>query len=114
MRIEVTAIGLHGRHGVLDDERRDGQLFVFDVALDVEEPERDDIDATVDYRDVVACVREVSDGTDYQLLETLVAAVADKLLRRFEPVAVTVRVGKPDVRLEGGAGATVSVERRRA
>ena len=72
-----------GRHGVLEHERRDGQLFVFDVALEVDEPAEDDIDATVDYRDVVACVREVSDGRAFQLLETLAGAVADELMRRF-------------------------------
>jgi dihydroneopterin aldolase len=111
VRIEVSAIVLHGRHGVLDEERRDGQRFRFDVALEVQEPTRDEIDETVDYRDIVACVREVSDGRAYQLLEALVAAVADELMVRFAPLSVTVRVGKPDLLLEGGAAATVSATR---
>ncbi len=110
VRIEIAGITLRGRHGVLDEERRDGQLFAFDVALELDEPTEDDIHATVDYRDVVACVREVSDGRDVQLLETLAAAVADELKRRFPVTAVTVRVGKPELELEGGR-ATVTVER---
>ena len=110
MRIEIAGITLRGRHGVLDHERREGQAFVFDVALELDEPVRDDIDATVDYRDVVACVREVSDGTDFQLLESLAAAVAGELRRRFPVSSARVRVGKPELELEGGR-ATVTAER---
>lgn len=107
MRIELTGIELQGFHGVLDDERRDGQRFRFDVTVVLAEPAEDDIDAAVDYRDVVACVREVSDGQAFQLLEALAAAVADELLRRFPLERAEVRVGKPDVELEGGHAAIV-------
>ena len=78
--------------------------------LELAEPAEDDIDATVDYRDVVACVREVSDGRAFQLLETLAAAVADELMRRFPVSSARVRVGKPELELEGGR-ATVTAER---
>ena len=110
MRIEITGITLQGRHGVLDHERRDGQSFTFDVSLTVDEPAADEIDATVDYRDVVASVRGISDGTAFQLLESLAAAVADELMRRFPITAVSVRVGKPELELDGGH-ATVIAER---
>jgi dihydroneopterin aldolase len=110
MRIELIGIELRGFHGVLDEERRDGQRFRFDVTAEAAEPAADDIDAAVDYRDLAACVREVSDGTHFQLLETLAAAVADELRRRFPLERVEVRVGKPDLSLEGGL-ATVVVER---
>jgi 7,8-dihydroneopterin aldolase/epimerase/oxygenase len=110
VRIELDGIEIHGFHGVLDEEQRDGQVFRFDVAVDVAEPAEDDIDAAVDYRDLAACVREVSDATRFQLLESLAAAVADELKRRFPVERVTVRVGKPAVELEGGR-ATVTAER---
>ena len=110
MRIEVTGIELRGFHGVLDEERREGQRFRFDVSVDVPEPAEDDIDAAVDYRELAACVEEVSDGTHFQLLETLAAAIADELRRRFPVERVRVTVGKPDLELEGGH-ATVTAER---
>ena len=110
MRIELAGIELRGFHGVLDDERREGQRFRFDVSVEVPEPPEDDIDAAVDYRDLVACVRDVSDGTHFQLLETLAAAVADELKRRFPVERARVTVGKPDLELEGGY-ATVTAER---
>lgn len=99
MRIELLGLELHGRHGVLEEERERGQRFLFDVWLDVAEPGADEIDETVDYRDVVACVREVSDGRPYRLLETLAAAVADELVARLPARRVAVRVRKPEVEL---------------
>ena len=50
-----------------------------------------------------ACARSRT-GTHFQLLETLAASVADELKRRFQLERVEVRVGKPDLRLEGGLG----------
>jgi len=110
MRIELDGIELRGFHGVLDDERREGQRFRFDVAVEVAEPTADDIEAAVDYRDLVACVEHVSDGAHFQLLETLAAAVADELMRRFPVESVRVRVRKPDLELAGGQ-ASITVER---
>ena len=74
MTIELHGIVLHGYHGVLDEERRDGQRFLFDVELDLEHEQAartDRIEDAVDYRDVVARVREVSDARAYHLLEAL-------------------------------------------
>ena len=110
MRLELSGIELRGFHGVLEGERRDGQRFRFDVVVETAEPAEDDIDAAVDYRDLVACVREISDGTHFQLLETLAAAVADELMRRFPVSSARVSVGKPELELEGGR-ATVTAER---
>ena len=46
----------------------------------MDEPHKDRIDATVDYRRVRDVVAAVSDSKSYVLLETLVAAVADALV----------------------------------
>jgi dihydroneopterin aldolase len=97
--IELYGLELHGFHGVLEDERRHGQRFLYDLWLDVgERGASDRIEDAVDYRDVVDCVREVNDEPR-QLLEALAAAVADALVERFAPARVRVRVRKPDVAL---------------
>ena len=62
MIVEVHGLELHGRHGVNDDERRDGQSFLFDVTLETAEPKEDTIEATVDYRRVRDIVRTVNDA----------------------------------------------------
>ena len=101
--IELAGIELHGYHGVNEDERRDGQRFLFDLGLEVPDGTgaSDRIEDTIDYREVAALVREISDGRAYFLLEALAAALAEALLARFEIVsALRVRVRKPDVRLD--------------
>jgi dihydroneopterin aldolase len=117
MTIELYGLELYGYHGVGEDERRTGQRFVFDLVLDTagRAGETDALEDTVDYREVVRCVREVSDGTQFALLEALATAVADELLRRFPLEAVRVRVRKPDVKLEAPVDwSAVTVSRERA
>jgi dihydroneopterin aldolase len=96
--VELRGLELPGRHGALERERETDQPFLYDVELELPEPARDDLAETVDYREVVALVREVSD-THRELLESLAAAVADALLERFPAESVRVRVRKPEVDL---------------
>jgi dihydroneopterin aldolase len=116
LTIELAGLELHGYHGVLDEERREGQRFLFDVVVEAPDTaaRTDRVEDAVDYRELVAAVREVSDGHAYSLLEALAGAVADELLRRFPLESVSVRVRKPDVRLAAPVEhAAVTVERRR-
>ena len=101
MKVELCGIELHGFHGVLEHERSEGQRFLFDVELEVGEAGSSDrIEDAVDYREVVACVREISDGSAYRLLEALATALAEALLERFPAEEVEVRVRKPEVVLD--------------
>jgi dihydroneopterin aldolase len=114
--IELAGLELHGYHGVNPEERRDGQLFVFDLWLDVPDGTgvSDRIEDTVDYRAVAALVREISGGRTFQLLEALAATIADELLARFPVDGARVRVCKPGVRLDPPVEhSAVTVERRR-
>jgi dihydroneopterin aldolase len=97
--VELAALEIPGPHGVEPEERERDQPFLYDVELELPEPQSDRIEETVDYREVVALVREVSGGRQYQLLETLAGAVAESLLERFPIERARVRVRKPKVEL---------------
>lgn len=112
--VELYGLEVPGAHGVEEAERENPQRFLYDLRLELAEPASDNVEQTVDYRDVVRCVQEVSDGRSFQLLESMAAAVADALLERFPLEAAWVRVRKPDVRLEAPVEwAAATVERRR-
>jgi dihydroneopterin aldolase len=114
--IELAGLELYGYHGVNPDEQRDGQLFVFDVWLEVPDGtgSSDRIEDTIDYREVAALVREVSDGRQFQLLEALASMLAEALVARFQVDAARVRVRKPQVRLDPPVDySAVTAERRR-
>jgi dihydroneopterin aldolase len=100
--VELEGLEIFGRHGVLEDERRDGGTFLYDISLEVSEAALSDrLEDAVDYREVAACVKEISDGRQFQLLEALAGAVADAIAERFPVEHVRVRVRKPDPRPAG-------------
>ena len=113
--VELAGLEIPGRHGVEDDERAREQPFLYDVWIELPEPPADDIQETVDYREVVELVRTVSQGRQFRLLESLAAAVADALLERFPAVTnARVRVRKPQVQLGTAVEfAAATVERSR-
>jgi dihydroneopterin aldolase len=113
--VEIYGLEVEGRHGVEEEERTTPQRFFYDLWLEVPDAALSDrIEDTVDYRQVVAAVRGVSDGRQFSLLEAMAAAVADELLARFELEAARARVRKPDVKLDAPVEWTAAtVERRR-
>ena len=113
MIVELAGLELYGYHGVNPEERHGGQRFLFDVKVEVGDAGLSDrIEDAVDYREVAACVRDVSESRAFHLLEALAAAVADAVLERFPVERARVRVRKPDVRLPV-EHAAATVERSR-
>jgi 7,8-dihydroneopterin aldolase/epimerase/oxygenase len=94
--VELHGLEVFGKHGVLEHEREEGQTFLYDVRIEVAgAPPSDRVEDTIDYRDLAECVRQVSDGRAFHLLEALASAVADSVVERFEVERVEVRVRKP-------------------
>lgn len=113
--VELAGLRLEGHHGALEEERETAQPFLYDVELELDEPASDSLAQTVDYREVVALIREVSGSRRFHLLESLAATLADAMLARFPARSVRVRVRKPRVQLGlpvDYAAATVRRERR--
>ena len=113
--VELAGLEIPGRHGAEDWEREQEQPFLYDLELELAEPAADRVEETVDYREVVELVRGVSVSRQFQLLESIAAAVADALLERFPLERASVRVRKPQVQLGVPVEHTAaSVERSRA
>jgi dihydroneopterin aldolase len=111
--LELHGLEVFGRHGVLEEEKLDGQVFVYDIELEVDEPATDSIDEAVDYRSVADCVQGISDSTSFDLIETLAAAVADALVARLDVSRVRVRVRKPRPGAIAAEWSAATVERSR-
>jgi len=92
--IELAGIELFGHHGVLEEEKENGQTFWYDVELEVGEwGATDRLEEAVDYRLVLDAVREVNEQR-FELLEALASTVAETLIDRFAIARVKVRVRK--------------------
>lgn len=100
--ISIDGIRTAGRHGANPSEQLTAQEFVVDVGVWVE-VDRDSLDATLDYRTIVATVRTTVEATSFQLLEALAEAVASSLIELEPTLRATVTVHKP------GASASLGV-----
>jgi 7,8-dihydroneopterin aldolase/epimerase/oxygenase len=97
-RIELSGLRVRGRHGVFDFERRDGQDFVVDVALELDVSAAvasDDLAATVDYGALAQALAQVVGGEPVNLLETLAERLAAVCLGDERVDVATVTVHKP-------------------
>jgi dihydroneopterin aldolase len=101
VKLELRGLHVFGYHGVEEEEQRLGQVFLYDVEMEVGDRGADDrIENAVDYRLVATAIREVS-SRRFGLLEALATAVADTLIERFPVESVRVRVRKPQVKPAG-------------
>ena len=97
--VEIVGLSLYTHHGVTAAEREIGQRLVLDVRFDIGEPDAlitDRIEDTVDYGEVCEVVNLVAQQRSYRTLERFCAAVADRLLERYEAHAVWVKAAKPE------------------
>ena len=95
MIIELKGLEVFGYHGAYEEEQRDGQLFLWDVQLDVgERGSGDELEHALDYTLVAAKIRELSDARRFVLLEALATTVADALYEEFAPDRLKLRVRK--------------------
>lgn len=113
-RIEINGLRLFAHHGVLEAERRVGNIFIVDIILrcDLSAAMSSDCVAdTVNYAEIVEIVRrEMAVPSD--LLEHVAKRIRDAVCRRFPSVTGgEIRVAKPappiaGIRLESVAVAT--------
>jgi dihydroneopterin aldolase len=102
MIVELSGLEIFGYHGVEEEEKRVGQLFLFDVQLEVgDRGSSDRLGDAVDYTEVASAIRDLSDRERFDLLEALATRAADVLMERFSPVSVRLRVRKPQVQPAG-------------
>lgn len=97
-RLAITGIECFGHHGVLDFERRDGQVFLVDLELGVDTrpaAASDDLADTVDYGALTLAVKQAVESDPVDLIETLAQRIASVCLLAQRVEWATVTVHKP-------------------
>jgi dihydroneopterin aldolase len=97
-RIELRGLTVHGRHGVYEFERINGQEFVVDIVVWIDLAEAgaaDDLAATYDYEALSRQAADVVAGPPHNLIETVGAKIADSVMADERVHAVEVTVHKP-------------------
>lgn len=97
-RIELRGLTVHGRHGVFETERTNGQEFVVDIVvwIDlVDAAASDDLADTHDYAALAQRAADIVAGPPHNLIETVGAEIADHVMDDVRVHAVEVTVHKP-------------------
>ena len=112
-KIELKGMTFYGFHGVNPAEKELGQRFIVDLDIftDLSKAgQTDDLNDTVDYSEVYRAVRDVVEGPSLNLLESVVAAIAERALAYHGVEAVRVRLRKPEVPMKGSVLTHAAVE----
>lgn len=97
---EITLTGLRASafHGVLEQERRTGQVFLIDVTVYLplkDAAVTDDLEQTIHYGDLAEQIVAAVEGDPVDLIETVAERVAAVVLAHELAVATRVTVHKP-------------------
>jgi dihydroneopterin aldolase len=98
-RIELDGLEAYGYHGVYDFEKKTGQKFVIDLVVWTDftaAAGSDSIGDTISYVDLADIAVDTVAGPSFDLIETLAAAIADRINAVAGVTAVEVTVHKPD------------------
>jgi dihydroneopterin aldolase len=112
--IWIVGMECWARVGVDETERRYPQRLKVEVGLakDLERAGRlDRLEETIDYSAVVDEIDRWVESKPFRLVEAVAEGIADRLLKRFGPLAVCVRIGKFSI--PGVEEAVVEINRTR-
>ncbi|GAA1909820.1 dihydroneopterin aldolase [Nocardioides marmoribigeumensis] len=116
-RLSVLGLEAWGHHGVLEHERRDGQVFKVDLTLGVDTrpaARSDLLRDTVDYGTLSTRVKEAIEHDPVDLIETLAQRIADLCLEDERVAWAHVTVHKPDAPIEATfSDVALTITRRR-
>ena len=103
-KISIKGIQAHGYHGLLEDERNNGQLFIVDVEVELDlskAGKSDDIKKSVDYNALAILIHNQITGPAVNLIESLAYRIGIKALDSFKEIdEIKVTVHKPKAPIE--------------
>ena len=103
--IVLKNIECYGYHGLLEEEKKEGQPFFFDVTLCgdfARAGKTDNIEDTVNYVAVFDLIVSICRNNRFNLIEALAENICSRILDNFDIVdKVKVTVKKPNAPIDG-------------
>jgi 7,8-dihydroneopterin aldolase/epimerase/oxygenase len=104
-KIFLNQMQFYGYHGVFPEENRLGQRFIVDLVVEVDLSKAgasDKIEDSVHYGELYTICKNIVEGTQFKLVESIAEKIAAGTLQQFLSVrSVTVKVYKPDPPIPG-------------
>ena len=102
-RIELIGLEAYGYHGVFEHEKTAGQKFLVDMVVWTDFAHAASTDAitdTISYVDLANIAVELVQGPGHDLIETLAAQIADRVIQLPGAMATEITVHKPHAPIE--------------
>jgi FolB domain-containing protein len=96
-RISIVDLEVSYQIGVTDEERAKPQRLLITIEMDLDFATAslsDRVEKTINYFDVAQELLKYGQGRNWKLLEKLAANIADFIMIKFRPEAVTVEIKK--------------------
>jgi dihydroneopterin aldolase / 2-amino-4-hydroxy-6-hydroxymethyldihydropteridine diphosphokinase len=97
-KINIKDLKLFGYHGVKQEEKTNGQNFLFNISIDIGKDSfkkdgsyQDNIFDTVNYSGIIALIKEINSNNRFNLLETFSEVLAEKIIS-YSPLILKVKV----------------------
>ncbi len=104
--LEICDLALMCQLGVSTDERTFPQKVFVSLRINADytaSEVSDNLSDTIDYKDIVVSLRELTETKKFRLIETLARSIRDHVLAVSVATGVEVKVRKPNVLMEAGA-----------
>ncbi len=115
--IQLTGIRCYGYTGYLQEERVLGQWFEVDLRLSLDlvtAGKSDRIEDTLDYRGIIADVKEIVSTAQFSLVEKLADTLVTAVLRDDRVQQVELKLHKPAAPIpDFGGRITIELTRRK-
>ncbi len=99
-KIIIKNLTLKAHHGVLQEEKENGQTFILDIIamLDLTKARlSDDLNDTENYAEMIGTIKAVFLGEKNNLIERAAERVAESLLKKYKTLeSVTIVLKKPE------------------
>jgi len=98
-KIFVKNLKLYGYHGVRKHEKKDGQYFLFNIEILIEDSDysdRDKLENTLSYSDVIREIKKINKSKKFDLLEAFCQVLAKRIMEMSDLVErIIVGIEKP-------------------
>ncbi len=99
-QIFIEGLEVFGHHGVYEEEKQNGQLFIVDCIMQVDYAKASATDAlehTVNYAEVALFIGDYFKSTRHDLLETVAEELATSILLMFPAISeLKLKINKPN------------------
>ena len=104
-KIIMKGLIFYGYHGALKEEKELGQRFIVDAKLYIDlkkAGKTDDLDHTVNYKDIYEMIKKIVENEQYNLLEALAERICGDILNSFDAIQrIDVKIKKPETPVAG-------------